>query len=102
MLTTSMLEAMKTKALKRMQLCGSMIGLCGGVTAALLGALMTVAAWFERDAVVQRWLATAGTALLCTTIPLIIFGAFCLDWLEKGKAQRQSKDSHDKSEGDER
>ena len=100
MLTTSMLGAMKTKTLQRMQLYGSLVGLYGGVTVALLGALVTAAAWFEPDAIVQRWLSTAGTALLCSTIPLIILGAFCLDWLEKDKSQRWSKDSYGEDESD--
>jgi hypothetical protein len=63
---------------------------------------MTSAAWFEQETLVQRWLSTAGTVLLCSTIPLIILGAFCLDWLEKDKSQRRRKDSPDEDEGDER
>jgi hypothetical protein len=101
MLTTLMRGEMKSTTLQKMRLCGSLIGLCGGVAVALLGALLTTAAWFERDAIVQRWLSTAGTVLLCSTIPLIILGAFCLDWLEKDKSQRWSKDSYHEDESDE-
>jgi hypothetical protein len=92
---------MNRMMMRRMQFCGSIIGLCGGVAAALLGGLMTAAAWFEQETVVQRWLSTAGTALLCSTIPLIILGAFCLDWLEKDKSQRWPKDSPGEDEDDE-
>ncbi|MGH9849650.1 MAG: hypothetical protein ACREBD_07295 [Blastocatellia bacterium] len=39
----------------------------------------------------RGWLSTVGSALLLMTIPLIIFGGYCLDWIEKDKSQRYSK-----------
>lgn len=76
---------------EKVQTLGALSGLCGGVTVAVLGSLLTVAGWMTVDAGAKHWLATAGTVLLCFTIPLIVLGAYCLDWLEKDKTQDLSQ-----------
>jgi hypothetical protein len=73
------------------QLLGAVIGLAGGTLAALIGSLLTGISWFVPNAAAQHWLAIAGAALLFMTIPLLILGAYCLDWREKDKQQRYSK-----------
>jgi hypothetical protein len=63
-------------------------GFCGGVCAGVCGSLLTAVAWFTgavwHGHSVQRF----GTVLLFLTIPLLIFGAHCLDLLETDGARR--------------
>ncbi len=73
------------------QLLGAVAGCMGGVVAALFGSVFTAISWFVADEGVRQWLSTAGSTLLLMTIPLIIFGGYCLDWTEKDKPQRYSK-----------
>jgi len=68
-----------------------MVGLAGGLLATLSGSLLTAASWFASNAGARQWLSTAGTVLLCLTIPLIILGAFCMDWLEKKRVTHRLK-----------
>jgi len=78
-------------AIKQAQLVGAVVGLAGGLFAATSGAVFTVASWFVANEGVRQWLSTAGTVLFFLTIPLIIFGGFCMDWVEKNKSSRGSK-----------
>jgi hypothetical protein len=61
---------------------GACVGLLGGVVAPLAGLALTVLAWFIGD-----WhgfhIGRDGAVLLFLTIPLLIFGAHCLDLLDK-------------------
>ena len=61
---------------------GACVGLLGGVIAPLLGMALTALAWFIGD-----WhgfhLHRDGTVLMFLTIPLLIFGAHCLDLIDK-------------------
>ena len=63
---------------------GACVGLFGGVIAPLVGLALTALAWFIGD-----WhgfhLARDGAVLLFMTIPLLIFGAHCLDVLDKAE-----------------
>lgn len=77
--------------LVKVQVTGVVAGLAGGVIAGILGALLTVAGWLAGDDGVRHWLSTAGSVLLFMTIPLLILGGYCLDWLEKDKPQHHSK-----------
>lgn len=81
----------RKRGLARAQLVGAMLGLAGGFAAAVSGSLLTAASWFTSNEGARQWLSTAGTVLLCLTIPLIILGAFCMDWLEKKRAQHRLK-----------
>ncbi len=75
----------------KFQVVGVVIGLAGGVGSGLLGALLIVAGWLTVSKDVQQWLSTAGSLLLFLVVPLIILGAFCLDWMEKREPKRMSK-----------
>lgn len=61
---------------------GACLGFFGGVIAPILGLALTALAWFIGD-----WhgfhLQRDGTIFLFLTIPLLIFGAHCLDLLDK-------------------
>src|SRR5262249_54267849 len=63
--------------------CGAGIGLIGGVLAPLLGALFTFVSWFEGNSGFGPSLHRLGTISFLLTIPLLIFGGYCLDVLEK-------------------
>lgn len=78
-------------AVKQAQVMGAVTGLAGGIFAAMSGAMFTVASWFVANEGARQWLSTAGTVLFYLTIPLIIFGAFCMDWVEKNNPQRDPK-----------
>ncbi|MGH9835138.1 MAG: hypothetical protein ACRD9Y_19120 [Blastocatellia bacterium] len=73
------------------QILGAVAGCVGGVVAGVLGSVFTAVSWFVATEDLRGWLSTVGSALLLMTIPLIIFGGYCLDWIEKDKSQRYSK-----------
>ena len=79
------------RLLAKAQALGAVGGLTGGIFSALFGAGFTVAGWLTANQGARQWLSTVGTALFFMTIPLLIFGAYCLDWMEKDKPQRHSK-----------
>ncbi len=64
--------------------CGAMLGLGGGIILPLIGFVLLVIGRFDHDGNLHL----IGTLLLLTTIPLLIFGAYCLDMLEKGRSQK--------------
>lgn len=78
-------------AIRQAQVVGAVVGLAGGIFAAASGAVFTAASWFVNNEGVRQWLSTAGTVLFFLTIPLIIFGAFCMDWADKDKPRRNPK-----------
>lgn len=78
-------------AIRQAQVLGAAFGLVGGIFSTTTGAVFTVASWFVANDGVRRWLSSAGTVMFLLTIPLIIFGAFCMDWVEKNRTQRGSK-----------
>lgn len=69
--------------------CGAGAGLIGGVFAPLLGLALTMLAWF-----VAAWhgipLKNTGAILLLLTIPLLIFGAHCLDLIDNDDQRAKS------------
>ena len=71
----------------KFQVAGAAIGLAGGVGAGIFGGVLTAASWLSANEGARHWLSTAGSTLLLLTIPLIILGAFCLDWMEKSQPQ---------------
>jgi hypothetical protein len=79
------------RALERAQLAGVVAGLFGGVASALFGSVFTAASWFVADEGARQWLSTAGAILLFLTIPLLIIGGYCMDWIDKDKPQRDPK-----------
>lgn len=73
---------------------GACVGLFGGVIAPLIGFGLTTLAWFIGD-----WhgfhIGRDGAVLLFLTIPLLIFGAHCLDLLDnenEGTERREGDD----------
>ncbi|HEX8999144.1 MAG TPA: hypothetical protein VGB07_04525 [Blastocatellia bacterium] len=85
----------------KFQVAGAAVGLAGGVGAGIFGGVLTAASWLSASEGARHWLSSAGSTLLLLTVPLIILGAFCLDWLEKSQPQRQSKIAPDDDDGDE-
>lgn len=69
---------------------GACVGLLGGVIAPLFGLALTALTWFIGD-----WhgfhLGRDGALLLFLTIPLLIFGAHCLDLLDKEDKRASSR-----------
>jgi hypothetical protein len=70
---------------------GALAGLVGGVVAGLFGMILTAASWFVINAGARHLFSITGTVLLCLTIPLMIFGGYCLDWMEKDMPRRHPK-----------
>jgi hypothetical protein len=70
---------------------GAVGGLAGAIFSATFGGALTVASWLTRNQGVRQSLSTIGTALFFLTVPLLIFGGYCMDWMEKDKPQRHSK-----------
>ncbi|MGA9996806.1 MAG: hypothetical protein WBP93_15410 [Pyrinomonadaceae bacterium] len=76
---------------------GAIVGLSGGIIAALTGALLTASTWFiGTGAEISSYIQTLGTILLFMTIPLLIFGAQCLDLTEKRKERERDFRFHRK------
>jgi len=79
------------RLLAKAQALGAVGGLTGGILSALFGAGFTAASWVTGNQGARQWLSTVGTTLFFLTIPLLIFGGYCMDWMEKDKPQRHSK-----------
>ena len=79
------------RLLAKAQALGAVAGLAGGILSALFGAGFTAASWLAANQGARQWLSTIGTALFFLTVPLLIFGGYCMDWMEKDKPQRHSK-----------
>ena len=70
---------------------GAVVGLLGGIVAPLLGSAFTAFSWFFGDwhgLHEQR----VGTVLLFLTIPLLIFGAHCLDLIDRENKKGEFND----------
>src|SRR5262245_295261 len=76
------------RVIERAQVAGAAAGLFGGVASGGFGAVFMAASWFVTNEGAHQWLTTTGTLSLFLTIPLLIIGGCCLDWLEKDKPQR--------------
>ena len=79
------------RAIEQSQIAGAASGLFGGVASAMFGSVFTGASWFVANEGARRWLSTTGAILLFLTIPLLIIGGFCMDWLEKDDRKRDPK-----------
>lgn len=69
---------------------GAVIGLCSGLLAPILALILTVISWFSDPAWHGFFLHTAATTLFVVALPLLIFGAHCLDLLDKDKKLAQA------------
>lgn len=68
---------------------GALVGLLGGIVAALLGSVFTAISWITGVEGNGAYMQELGTAFLVLTIPLLVLGAHCLDLVEKGKGKRK-------------
>jgi hypothetical protein len=62
---------------------GGVVGLCGGIICPLVGSILTAIAWFTGPVWHGFSLRWDGTVLLFLTIPLLLFGGYCLDLADK-------------------
>lgn len=58
-------------------------GLVGGLLSPVLGTILTAVTWFIPTDGASSFLNVLSIALFCLTLPLLAFGAHCLDLLEK-------------------
>jgi hypothetical protein len=73
---------------------GALVGLSFGIISPLVGSILTAIAWFTGPEWHGIFLQRDGTVLLFLTIPLLIFGAHCLDLMDKhGKEASKSRSS---------
>jgi len=71
---------------------GAMFGLCLGILSPLLGSLLTAITWLTGPHWHGFFIQRDGAVLLFLTIPLLIFGAHCLDLLDaKDKAAKSRR-----------
>ncbi|MBC7909159.1 MAG: hypothetical protein H7Y30_01580 [Pyrinomonadaceae bacterium] len=75
---------------------GAVFGLVGGIMAALIGSLLTASTWLTGTQGFGSYTQTVGTVLLVLTIPLLIFGAHCLDLMESRKDREKGIRIHGK------
>ena len=82
----SIFSNIRTSGLNR-NTCGAAFGLIGGILAPIFGSVFTVVGWLSGPTwhgfAVQR----IGTVLLFLTIPLLLFGAHCLDLSDRKDEQ---------------
>lgn len=64
---------------------GALVGLLGGIVAALIGSVFTAISWITGVEGNGAYMQTLGTVFLFLTIPLLVLGAHCLDVVEKGE-----------------
>ena len=76
------------------QAAGAMSGLCGGILAAAVGALLSAVAWVRGGETGWLSLHGVGSILLLSTIPLLILGAHCLDLLDR-RAERSRQEEYE-------
>jgi hypothetical protein len=79
------------RAIEQAQVMGMVAGLVGGGAAGAFGSVFTAASWLVANKGARQWLSTTGAILLFLTIPLLIIGGFCMDWLEKDNPRRDRK-----------
>jgi hypothetical protein len=62
---------------------GAVCGLCLGIISPIIGSILTAIAWFTGPEWHGLHLHRTGTLLFVLTIPLLAFGAHCLDLSER-------------------
>jgi hypothetical protein len=68
---------------------GAVFGLCLGLVAPCAGAALTVIAWFTGGHWHGFFIGRYGVVLFFLTIPLLIFGAHCLDLMDQEDEERR-------------
>ncbi|MBO0858336.1 MAG: hypothetical protein J2P21_07715 [Chloracidobacterium sp.] len=84
-------RAVWRRAIEHAKVACAAAGMFGGVASATFGSVFTGASWFVANEGARRWLSATGEVLLFLTIPLLIIGGFCMDWLEKDNPKRDPK-----------
>lgn len=74
---------------------GAVCGLCFGIISPIVGSLFTVIAWFTGSEWHGLHLHRTGTVLFVLTIPLLIFGAHCLDLSDRQNTETRKRRSID-------
>jgi hypothetical protein len=72
---------------------GAVCGLCFGVLSPIAGSILTAMAWFMGPHWHGFFIQRDGTVLFFLTIPLLIFGAHCLDLIDKKNELAKSRES---------
>jgi hypothetical protein len=62
---------------------GAIFGFCFGILSPIVGSILTAIAWFTGPSWHGYFIQRCGTLLFVLTIPLLIFGAHCLDLMDK-------------------
>lgn len=88
-MTDTLFDTAKSNGWRMFAAC---LGLCGGLLCAVLGSLLTAGSWVTREPHNKVLLSRLGGALLCLTIPLLLLGGFCLDWLWPAPAAANRRD----------
>jgi len=65
------------------KLGGAVFGLCCGIVSPFLGSVLTAISWFTGPHWLGLPVQRVGMVLLSLTIPFLIFGAHCLDLVDK-------------------
>ena len=78
-------QSVRPHMLAKINSLGAITGLFGGAAASLFGSILTGASWFVANVSTRQLLSVTGSVLLFMTIPLVVIGACCLDWMEKDK-----------------
>jgi len=66
----------------------AVFGLLAGLSAPIIGSLLTVITWFRDPAWHSLHLHHVATSFFVLTIPLLVLGAHCLDLLDEDKKWR--------------
>jgi hypothetical protein len=71
---------------------GAAFGLGAGIICPIIGSVFTAIAWFTGPVWQGMYLRRDGTILLALTIPLLLFGAHCLDLVDsRGRTTRTAR-----------
>jgi hypothetical protein len=93
-------QAVGSRRVTKIYSVGAIIGLFGSATVSLVGSILMGASWFVANDGSRQLLSVTGSVLLFMTIPLIVLGACCLDWMEKDKSGIGSKTARPEYEED--
>lgn len=75
---------------------GAVLGLCSGFGAPIAGLIVTIVSWFIDPVWHGLALHQAGTWLFLVALPLLVFGAHCLDLLDNDKRVAAALEEHRK------
>lgn len=73
---------------------GAVCGLCFGVLSPLAGLVFTAVAWLTGSHWHGYFIHRCGTLMFVLTIPLLIFGAHCLDLMDRADERAKSDRSN--------